>query len=248
MPRTSGSHDIETPDSPKLPNEKAQELPDSLVIDEVAEKKLVQKLDRWIVPPVMLLYLLSFLDRVNIGNARLFNMEKDLGLKGNQYQLAVSILFVTYILTELPSNLVIKKFRPSRWLSIITTSWGIVATLTGLVQNFAGLVACRLLLGALEGGLFPGLAIYLTMFYTKTEIALRVGYLFVSAAIAGSLGGLLAYGIGYMDGIAGMYGWRWIIIIEGIPTVILGIAVWFWMIQISARQYLRPGLVCRRQV
>ncbi|KAF5020943.1 hypothetical protein F66182_7024 [Fusarium sp. NRRL 66182] len=202
---------------------------DDVYIDPAAEKALLRKLDMWIVPPVMLLYLLSFLDRVNIGNARLYGMEEDLGLTGDQYQLAVSVLFVTYIASELPSNLVIKRFRPSRWIAFITTAWGIVATLTGIVQDFNGLVACRVLLGALEGGLFPGLTIYLTMFYTKKEYALRIGYLFVSAAIAGSVGGLLAYGIGFMDGVAGLRGWRWIIILEGIPTVVLGIAVWFWL-------------------
>ncbi|KAJ4266021.1 hypothetical protein NW762_003994 [Fusarium torreyae] len=202
---------------------------DDVYIDPAAEKALLRKLDMWIVPPVMLLYLLSFLDRVNIGNARLYGMEEDLGLVGDQYQLAVSVLFVTYILSELPSNLVIKRFTPSRWIAFLTISWGIVATLTGIVQDFKGLLACRVILGALEGGLFPGLTVYLTMFYTKREYALRIGYLFVSAAIAGSLGGLLAYGIGHMDGVAGLKGWRWIIIIEGIPTFVLGIAVWFWL-------------------
>lgn len=104
------------------------------------------------------LYLTSgSLDRVNIGNARLYGLEEDLGLEGDQYQIAVSLLFVTYIASELPSNLVIKKFTPSRWLSFITTAWGIVATLTGITQSFGGLVACRIILGALEGGLFPGL-------------------------------------------------------------------------------------------
>ncbi|KAL4808420.1 major facilitator superfamily domain-containing protein [Aspergillus unguis] len=198
-------------------------------IDPAAEKALIRKLDGWLIPPVMLLYLLSFLDRVNIGNARLYGMEEDLGLEGDQYQIAVSILFVTYILSELPSNLVIQRMKPSRWISFITTGWGIVATLTGIVQSYGGLIACRVILGALEGGLFPGLTIYLTMFYTKREYALRIGYLFVSAAIAGSLGGLLGYGIGHMDGIAGLRGWRWIIILEGIPTFILGIAVWWWL-------------------
>ncbi len=213
--------------------EEAQHKPvnidDDIYIDKVTERKLLRKLDLWIVPPVMLLYLLSFLDRVNVGNARLYGMEEDLGLTGNQYQTAVSVLFVTYILSELPSNLVIKRFTPSRWISFITTSWGVVATLTGIVQNYQGLIACRVIMGALEGGLFPGLTIYLTMFYTKRELALRIGYLFVSAAIAGSMGGLLAYGIGFMDGVAGLRGWRWIIIIEGLPTFILGISVWWWL-------------------
>jgi len=184
--------------------------PNTLEIDHVAERKLVRKLDLMIVPPVMLLYLFSFLDRVNIGNARLYGLEEDLGMAGDQFQVAVSILFVTYILSELPSNLVIKKFTPSRWLAFLTTAWGITATLTGVVQSYGGLIACRLVLGALEGGLFPGLTIYLTLFYTRREIALRVGYLFVSAAISGSVGGLLAYGIGFMDGTAGQRGWRWI--------------------------------------
>ena len=89
-------------------------------IDHVAESRLVRKLDFYIIPPTMLLYLVSFLDRVNIGNARLYHMERDLGLHGSQYQTAVSLLFVTYILCETPSNLVIKKLRPSRWIAFIT--------------------------------------------------------------------------------------------------------------------------------
>lgn len=151
-----------------------------------------------------------------------------MGLHGNQYQTAVSILFVTYILSELPSNLILKKYvRPSRWIAFITTSWGVIATLTGIVQNFGGLIVCRLFLGLVEGGLFPGCAIYLTFFYTKRELALRIGYLFVSAALAGACGGLLAYAIGFMDGVAGQSGWRWIMIIEGLPTFVLGIScIW----------------------
>ena len=221
QPVASTAKDMEKPTSTDLSSE--------IYIDEAETKRLLRKLDRWIIPPVMLLYLFSFLDRVNIGNARLYGLEEDLGLKGSQYQTAVSLLFVTYILSELPSNLVIKRFTPSRWLSFITTAWGIVATLTGIVQSYKGLVACRIILGALEGGLFPGLTIYLTMFYTKREYALRIGYLFVSAAITGSMGGLLAYGVGSMDGIAGLRGWRWIIILEGIPTTILGISIWWWL-------------------
>ncbi|KAK5001654.1 hypothetical protein LTR16_006813, partial [Cryomyces antarcticus] len=198
-------------------------------IDYVAERKLVRKLDIHIIPVVMLLYLLSFLDRVNIGNARLYGMEQDLNLYGNRYQTAVSLLFVTYILSELPSNLLLKKCRPSRWIAFITTSWGIIATLTGITRSYGGLIACRLFLGLVEGGLFPGMAIYLTFFYTKRELALRIGYLFVSAALAGACGGLLAYGIGFMDGVAGQRGWRWIMILEGLPTFCLGIACW-WLL------------------
>jgi MFS family permease len=215
-------------------------------IDHHAEAKLVRKLDLFIIPITMLLYILSFLDRVNIGNARLYGLESDLGLHGSQYQTAVSILFVTYILSEVPSNLVLKKIGPSRWIAFIATSWGIIATLTGVVQNYRGLIATRLLLGLVEGGLFPGMAVYLTMFYSKKELALRIGlfseivfsptltylsqgYLFVSAAIAGACGGLLAFAIGSLDHHAGLRAWRWIFIIEGLPTFVLGIFTFFFL-------------------
>ena len=194
-------------------------------IDVQAEQALVRKLDKFIVPVVMMAYLLCFLDRTNIGNARLFGLEDDLGLKGDQYQVAVAILFVPYVLIEVPSNLILKKFRPSRWLSFITTGWGIVSTLMGIVQSYPGLLVTRALLGLLEGGLLPGLTVYLTLFYTKKEIALRIGYLFVSSALAGACGGMLAYGIGYMDGVNGLSGWRWIFIIEG--KWICNLQFWF---------------------
>lgn len=174
----------------------------------------------------------------------------------NQFQIAVSILFVTCksrspvidlryyvhhikkrsrvnkkldLLFEIPSNLVLKPFGPRRWMTFIVFSWGVVALSTGFVQNFQGLVALRLLLGIFEAGLFPGLNVYLTFFYTKRELALRVGYLFVSAAIAGAFGGLLAFGIGHLDGVRGMSGWRWIMILEGLPTVLLAFVVWFFL-------------------
>ncbi|KAF2664406.1 putative MFS transporter [Microthyrium microscopicum] len=218
---------VQTPENINTRNE--LDAMANIQIDHHAEAKLIRKLDLHIIPITMLLYLLSFLDRVNIGNARLYGMEEDLGLVGDQYQTAVSILFVTYLLSEVPSNLLLKYLRPSRWISFIATSWGIIATLSGLTHNYAGLIVTRLLLGLVEGGLFPGMAIYLTMFYTKRELALRIGYLFVSAAIAGACGGLLAFGIGYMDGVAGQRGWRWIFILEGIPTFVLGIVTWFFL-------------------
>ncbi|EXJ95545.1 hypothetical protein A1O1_00667 [Capronia coronata CBS 617.96] len=224
-----GERQHEEPSSSHIVPASLEDGETSPTIDYAAEARLVRKLDLYIIPPTMLLYLFSFLDRVNIGNARLYGMEEDLGLHGSQYQTAVSLLFVTYVLAETPSNLVLKKLRPSRWMAFITTSWGIIATLTGLVQNYGGLIVCRLLLGAVEAGLFPGMTIYLTLFYTKKELALRVGYLFVSAALAGSVGGLLAYGIGFMDGVDGQKGWRWIMIIEGLPSFVLGIAVYFWL-------------------
>ncbi|KAJ4192426.1 hypothetical protein NW767_010652 [Fusarium falciforme] len=215
---------------------------DDPYIDDKAKKMFLRKLDRWIIPPVMLLYLFSFFDSVNIGNARLYGLGEDLDLVGDQYQLAVSILFVTYILSEVPSNIAFQKFTPSRWLALITTGGGVMAALTSIIQSFHGLIICRLLLNALEGSLFPGLAVYLAFFYTKRELALRIAYLFVSSAIAGSAGGLLAYTIGFMDDISGMRGWRWILVLEGVPTLILGISAWFWLANDPETAHFSPPM------
>lgn len=108
--------------------------------------------------------------------------------------------FKTSKLFEVPSNLVIKKVKPDRYIAFITTTWGIVSTLTGIVQGYGGLIAVRLIMGLLEAGLFPGLVTYLTMFYSRDQLAVRVGYLFVSSAIAGAIGGIIAYGIGKSSG------------------------------------------------
>lgn len=149
----------------------------------------------------------------------------------------MSILFVTYLAFEVPSNLVLKLFTPRRWIAFIATSWGLIATLSGLVDSYAALLACRLLLGAVEAGLFPGLNVYLTFFYTKHELALRVGYLFVSAAVAGGLGGLLAFAIGHLDGLRGMHGWRWILIVEGLPSILIGLVTYFALPNDAASAY-----------
>lgn len=172
-------------------------------------------------------------ETVGIGNARVFGIEEDLGMaeNSNQFQLSVSILFVTYCLFETPSNLIIKRMKPARYIAGLIFVWGLVAIFTGFVQNFAALVACRLLLGLFEAGLFPGIMLYLTTFYTKRHISLRNAYFYSISAISGAVGGLVAYGIGYLDnngaGTAGWRAWRWIITINGIPTVLTApIVLW----------------------
>ncbi|KAM0231958.1 hypothetical protein ACHAPO_008257 [Fusarium lateritium] len=125
--------------------------------DQASTKKLLRKIDWTLIPFLALLYLLSFLDRTNIGNARLAGLETDLGLEGLDYNVALAVFFPFYIISEVPSNLAIKKFSPSVWIPCIMIIWGIVCTLMGLVTNYAGLLACRMALGLAEGGLFPGI-------------------------------------------------------------------------------------------
>ena len=125
-------------------------------IDDPGEKKLLRKLDLHLIPGVTLLYLLSYLDRVNIGQAKLDGLMTSLNLSSAQYDACLSIFFATYVAFEIPSNLILKKLRPSRWIPLIMVAWGIVMTLMGLVNSYGSLVACRLLLGTAEAGLFPG--------------------------------------------------------------------------------------------
>ncbi|KAF2029613.1 MFS general substrate transporter [Setomelanomma holmii] len=156
----------------------------------------------------------------NIGNARLYGSEDGLGLTGDQYQIAVSILFVTYMIFETPSNMIIKRMQPARYLAGLVFIWGLVATFSTFVDNFASLVACRLLLGMFEAGLFPGVILYLSMFYNKRNLALCQAMFYGTSTISGALGGLVAYATGELDGAGGRSGWPWIIAINGISTVL----------------------------
>ncbi|CAO2650158.1 Nn.00g014500.m01.CDS01 [Neocucurbitaria sp. VM-36] len=237
--------DSEGQSTPPLKIEDVENPGSSRVIDAETEKRLLRKLDIRIIPMVCWIYLMNFMDRVNIGNARLYGLEDDLGLVGNQFQIAVSILFVTYVIFETPSNMVIKRMQPARYLAGLVLLWGLVATFSAFVNNFAALVACRLLLGTFEAGLFPGVILYLSMFYNKRNVSQRQAWFYGTSAISGALGGLVAYviilpqylaplrepyiykAIGELDGAAGWRGWRWIILINGIPTILTAFVVPF---------------------
>ncbi|KAK5661773.1 hypothetical protein OQA88_9874 [Cercophora sp. LCS_1] len=234
IPRISRDHPQRPPVLPitmkPLPPPPSSDRPDSpTYVPEERERRVIRKVDLRIIPLSMMLYFFSFLDRVNIGSAKLYGMKEELGLEGYQYQTAVSILFVTYVLFELPSNLVLKKVTPRIWLSFLVFGWGISAIGVGLTRSYTGLLIFRLLIGAFEAGVFPGLAVLLTMFYTRDRLALRIGYLFVSSATSGSFGGILAWAIHGMDGVGGYSAWRWIFVIEGIPNLFLSVAVFLFL-------------------
>ncbi|GAA5837962.1 hypothetical protein JCM9279_004084 [Rhodotorula babjevae] len=191
------------------------------------EKRLIRKIDRKLVPFLSLLYLLSFLDRVNIGQARLDGLEKDLGLVGNQYQVTLVIFFVSYVALEVPSNILLKRIRPSRFIPAIMIAWGIVMTLMSLVTNYAGLLAARFFLGLTESALFP-CCYYLVSWYKRSESNVRIAIFFSSATLSGAFGGIAAYGLSRMHGVGGKPGWFWIFCIEGLLTFVVGcISPWF---------------------
>ncbi|KAK9680510.1 hypothetical protein K7432_015913, partial [Basidiobolus ranarum] len=198
-------------------------------LDPVAEKALVRKLDKRLIPFLALLYLCSFLDRVNIGNAKLAHIDQDLALTPSEYNWSLSIFFIGYVLFEVPSNIMLKKIGPSRWIPIVMIAWAVVMMCMAAVTNAAGLLASRFFLGLAEAGLFPGVIFYLSLWYTRQEQALRIALFFGAATIAGAFGGVLAYGIIQMSGIQGLTGWQWIFIIEGIPTLVLAFVSYYYL-------------------
>ncbi|KAL0243529.1 hypothetical protein I308_105495 [Cryptococcus tetragattii IND107] len=196
---------------------------------QALEKKLLWKIDLKLIPWMTLLYLLSFIDRVNVGAAKLVGLNEELNLSSLQYSNASMIFFVPYVLFEVPSNLLLKKLRPSRWIPFTMVCWAIFQTTMGLVTTYGQLLALRFCLGLFEAGLFPGLNFYLTGWYKRDEINRRCAFFFGGAVLAGAFGGILGYGLSKMDGVGGKQGWSWIFIIEGLLTFILAVAS-FWMI------------------
>eukprot|EP01112_Ceratiomyxa_fruticulosa_P009080 TRINITY_DN2368_c0_g1_i1.p1 TRINITY_DN2368_c0_g1~~TRINITY_DN2368_c0_g1_i1.p1 ORF type:complete len:454 (+),score=50.40 TRINITY_DN2368_c0_g1_i1:195-1556(+) len=189
---------------------------------------IMKKVTWRIVPFAGLLYLLSFIDRVNVGNVHQ-SLKTDLGLSEEQFGQTVGIFFLGYCLFEVPSNMAMKRFSPSTWIARIMVTWGLLTVAIMFCKNFAGLMVVRALLGCAESGLFPGLVFYFTFWFNKKERAMKIAMFFVFSAVAGVFGGLLAYGILKMDGVLNLKGWQWLFLIEGGISVLVGISVWFFL-------------------
>ncbi|KAL7277633.1 hypothetical protein ACG7TL_008560 [Trametes sanguinea] len=207
------------------------ELPYDVALEKsgVDPRKVLRKLDWRLLPFVSLLYLLSFLDRTNIGNAKVAGLAADLHLTGLQYNLCSAIFFIPYCFFEVPSNLAMKIMKPSRWIPIIMFCWGAVMVSMAFVKNFGGLITARVFLGMTEAGLFPGVTFYLCIWYPRAAQAQRVGLFLSAATVAGAFGGLLAFAIEKMDGIGGLRGWSWIFLLEGLLTAIVAVISYFAM-------------------
>ncbi|RPA87820.1 MFS transporter [Ascobolus immersus RN42] len=192
----------------------------------IDKKALLRRIDLHVLPILVVIYLFAFLDRVNIGNASVFGMATELKLVGNQYNVALCIFFIPYIVFEIPSNLVLKKFPPHIFLSFCIFMFGAITVAQGFVKNYTHLLVTRFLLGFFETGIFPGAFYLLSMWYPRHASQKRFTFFFLSTALAGAFGGLLAYGIGNIEA-RGLSPWRWIFILEGIMTCVVGV-VSYW--------------------
>ncbi|KAJ5280470.1 hypothetical protein N7478_005842 [Penicillium angulare] len=197
--------------------------------EKILERKLRRKIDTLIMPLVVLVYLLNYIDRNNYAAAKLQGIKDELHLTDTEYQTGLSILFVAYILMQVPSNLILNYMgRPSLYLGFFVTAWGLVSALTSQVKGYGGIVACRFLLGLVEAPFFAGVLFYLSKWYTKKELAFRMSIFYSGSLLSGAFGNLIAAGIlSGLKGKRGMSAWQWLYIIEGSITVCVGILICF---------------------
>ncbi|KAK5163602.1 uncharacterized protein LTR77_010551 [Saxophila tyrrhenica] len=203
-------------------------LPTDYVEDPALERRITRKCDFHILPWIFALWLLAFIDRSNIGNARIDGMEEDLDLEGNDFNIALTVFYILYVLLDVPSNWLLKIVGGGRYLPMLAMAWGIVGTCMGAVKSFGGLVACRMLLGACEGGMFGGIILYLSMFYKRHNLMFRLGIFYCAAPLSGAFGGLLATGLSQID-YHGYNGWPWIFFIEGAITIVVAAVAFFFL-------------------
>ncbi|KAJ0415445.1 major facilitator superfamily domain-containing protein [Aspergillus carlsbadensis] len=189
-------------------------------------KKLLRKVDLHLLPLLVLMYLLNFLDRNNLSQARLGTLEQDLGMSGTDFNLATSILFVGYLLMQLPSNLLLTRVRPSLFLGIAMGIWGVISACQAAAHSFAGLVVARFFLGFVEAPFFPGAVMLMSSWYTRQELSYRIAWFYAGSSLANAFGGLIGAGVlGNLHMSHGISGWRWLFIIEGVITVALSMLV-----------------------
>lgn len=187
---------------------------------EVTMKRVAGRL----LPFLMLLYLIAYLDRANISVAAL-QMNADLGLSKRMYGIGAGVFYITYVLFEVPSNIILSKVGARRWIARIMISWGIVAIAMAFIRNANQLYFMRLLLGAAEAGFTPGIIYFLSQWFPNRNRARAMSFFYIAAALASVIGLPLSGALLEMHGIGGFSGWRWLFFIEGIPALVLGFVV-----------------------
>lgn len=198
------------------------------------EKKVMRKVTLRIIPFIMLLYFIAFLDRVNIGFAAL-TMNEDLGFSPTIFGLGAGIFFLGYFLFEVPSNLILHKVGARIWIARVMITWGLVSGCMAFVQGTTSFYILRFLLGVAEAGFFPGIILYLSYWFPAAKRAQVTAIFMAAAPLSTALGSPISAALLQMDGLAGYAGWQWMFVLEAIPAVLLGIVVLFYLTDRPAR-------------
>lgn len=192
------------------------------------EKRALRRISWRIVPFIMILYFVAYLDRVNIGFAAL-TMNKDLGFSSSVFGFGAGIFFIGYFLFEVPSNLVLEKVGARLWIARVMITWGLISGAMAFVQGETSFYVLRFLLGAAEAGFFPGIILYLSYWFPARHRAGVTAFFMAAAPISTALGSPVSAALLQMHGIWGFAGWQWLFIIEAIPALLLGIVVLIYM-------------------
>lgn len=189
------------------------------MVDPIAESALRKV--RWrLIPFLFILYIVAYLDRVNVGFAAI-DMNRDLGFSAAVYGLGSGIFFLSYTLLEVPSNLIGARVGPRLWIARIMLTWGLLSSAMIFVNSAASFYVIRFLLGAAEAGFFPGVILYLTLWFPQRERARAVGLFMTATAMAGVIGAPISSALLRMEGVWGLHGWQWLFLLEGLPAILL---------------------------
>lgn len=200
----------------------------------------IKSINKRIIPFLMLLYLIAYIDRSNISVAAL-QMNADLALTAEMYGIAAGIFYIAYILFEVPSNVILTRVGAKLWIARIMVTWGVIAAGMSLVQTPMQLYVMRFLLGVAEAGFTPGIIYYLSCWYPRSDRARAMSMFYIGAALASVIGLPISGTILNMHGFFDIAGWRWLFLLEGIPAVVLGVVVWFYLDDAPAKaNWLKP--------
>jgi MFS transporter, ACS family, tartrate transporter len=201
---------------------------------------LYRKIAWRLVPFLMLLYMVAFLDRVNISFAAL-TMNRDLGISESLYGFAAGIFFLGYCLFEVPANLMLARMGARRWLAILLVVWGFVSVATAFISAKPQYVALRFLLGIAESGFFPGVIFYLTLWFPRAMRARMMALFMVATPLCNFLGSPISSHLLLMNQ-GGLRGWQWLFVLEGAPAILLGTISWFVLVDgPAAATWLSPA-------
>jgi len=192
------------------------------------ERATLRKIYFRLVPFCFLLYILCYVDRINVSFAAL-TMNRDLGLSASVYGLAAGAFFWGYCLLEVPSNIILERVGARRWIARIMISWGLLSAATALVTGPRSFFVVRVLIGVAEAGLFPGLLVYFHRWFPQNHRGRVVGWFLTGLPLATAIGAPISTAFLQMEGIWGLHGWQWMFVGEGIPTALIGVTVLFWL-------------------
>jgi sugar phosphate permease len=211
------------------------------MLDEAGAGRLYSKVAWRLLPFLFICYIAAFIDRVNVNHASM-SMKRDLGLSDDVYGFGAGIFFVSYFLFEVPSNLIMQRVGPRRWIARIMITWGLISMAMAFAQGPTSFYVLRFLLGVAEAGFFPGMILYLSYWFPVRRRAQVIARFMTAIAVSNVIGAPLSYSIMGMDGAAGLPGWKWLFLIEGVPSLVLGGMVLAWLVDRPAEaRFLAPG-------